>query len=93
MIAIHVIDSIIKRIGGEYLKIMAGNILPLFSQVFKSVNFDKRMKLIQLRQTWDEILHPYTLYQIDKAINLMHPSWDVGKIPHRPMIEVNLTVL
>ncbi|XP_050689942.1 uncharacterized protein LOC126982137 isoform X2 [Eriocheir sinensis] len=71
----YLIDSIMKNVGSQYIKLFAHNIIPTFCCVFEKVDERTRKKLYELRTTWNEVFAKSKLYGLDVKVQAIDPAW------------------
>lgn len=78
--SLYVIDSIIKRLGGIYKMLFSNDFLiRKFSDIFKSVEPNVRLKMFKLRNTWNGVILVHVLLALDEEIAKFDPAWPVMK--------------
>ncbi|XP_054036121.1 pre-mRNA cleavage complex 2 protein Pcf11-like [Dryobates pubescens] len=78
---IYLMDSIVKNVGGEYLKAFAPNLVETFLSVFEKVDIETRKSLFLLRSTWDRIFPLEKLHALDVRVKSLDPAWPVKPLP------------
>lgn len=82
---LYLLDSIIKNHPEPYKSLFQQNIVSTFVNVFQAGEEKTRMSLHKLRGTWNGILAPTKLNQLDKKINSIDPAWPIAKsVPVKP---------
>ncbi|KAG0706570.1 Pre-mRNA cleavage complex 2 protein Pcf11 [Chionoecetes opilio] len=71
----YLIDSIMKNVGSQYVKLFAFNIIATFCCVFEKVDERTRKKLYELRTTWSEVFPKSRLYGLDVKVQAIDPAW------------------
>ncbi|XP_054251565.1 ubiquitin carboxyl-terminal hydrolase 36-like, partial [Indicator indicator] len=79
--AMYLMDSIVKNVGGAYLKAFASNLVEMFLSVFEKVDTDTRKSLFLLRSTWDGIFPLEKLHALDVRVKSLDPAWPVKPLP------------
>lgn len=74
---LYLVDSIVKNLGADYMKIFCQQITGLFTSVFEKVDENTRSLMFKLRQTWTEILPNKVLYSLDVSVQKLDPAWPV----------------
>ncbi|KAF2355115.1 RNA polymerase II-binding domain [Trinorchestia longiramus] len=74
---LYLVDSIIKNVKGEYVKLFQQKIHHLFAHIFEKVDEKTRRKMYELRQTWNDIFRKSTLYGLDVKVQALDPAWPV----------------
>ncbi|XP_054237601.1 pre-mRNA cleavage complex 2 protein Pcf11-like [Indicator indicator] len=77
----YLMDSILKNVGGEYLKAFAPNLVETFLSVFEKVDTNTRKSLFLLRSTWDRIFPLEKLHALDVRVRSLDPAWPVKPLP------------
>lgn len=81
---LYLIDSIIKNVGGDYVKLFKKNIVKMFEDSFDVAEPELRQKLFKLRRSWSptdrEIpFFPKTeLSRLDVRIRRKDPGWPIA---------------
>lgn len=63
LLKLYLMDSIMKTVGGVYIDVIGARILPVFIETFRQVDVEVRKKLFHLRQSWNSVLLPKTLFE------------------------------
>ncbi|XP_068232652.1 pre-mRNA cleavage complex 2 protein Pcf11-like isoform X1 [Palaemon carinicauda] len=74
----YLIDSILKNVGKNYIKLFAHNIIDTFTFVFEKSDEKTRKKLYELRHTWNEVFPKSKLYMLDTKVQSVDPAWPVA---------------
>ncbi|XP_066967762.1 pre-mRNA cleavage complex 2 protein Pcf11-like isoform X1 [Macrobrachium rosenbergii] len=74
----YLIDSILKNVGKDYIKLFAQNIINTFTFVFEKSDEKTRKKLYELRHTWNEVFPKSKLYMLDTKVQSVDPAWPVA---------------
>lgn len=75
--ALYLVDSILKNIGGPYVRIISSNIVNIFVHVFKMSNLRNRSALYKLRLTWNDFINPNVLNHLDHSVNELDRNWPI----------------
>ncbi|VEL42758.1 unnamed protein product, partial [Protopolystoma xenopodis] len=76
LIALYVIDSIVKNVGGVYRMLFSDGIVDLFVHSFESIRDEKgRIKLYNLRATWRDVFPNSRMYELDVRVREHDPAW------------------
>ena len=68
--AFHLLDSIVKTIGGDYPSLFAQNIASLFrSALFEVADMQTRQKMLELRETWSGVFPERELHELDSLVH------------------------
>ncbi|XP_055310468.1 uncharacterized protein LOC129573660 isoform X4 [Sitodiplosis mosellana] len=86
---LYLIDSIVKNVGGVYIKYFSQTIVKIFIGAFEKVNEDIRKKMFALRQTWNDVFPPAKLYTLDVKVNAIDHNWPITAQKIAPAIHVN----
>merc|ERR1712048_137161 len=88
---LYLIDSIVKNVGGNSVKLFQDKLVNAFEDTFRSNNTTTRTKLYKLRQSWSNtasvspIFTRNVLIRLDRRVNMMDPGWPIdGKPPTIP---------
>lgn len=74
---LYLIDSIVKNVGGIYIKLFTQNIVSNFCRIFERSDEKIRSSLYKLRCTWKGFFPPEKLSALDKKVKLLDPKWPV----------------
>ncbi|XP_062513980.1 pre-mRNA cleavage complex 2 protein Pcf11-like isoform X2 [Corticium candelabrum] len=74
---LYLLDSIVKNLGGDYIDLVAQNLVSTFCSAFEQADEQMRRDLFKLRQTWSSYFPTKKLHAIDQRVNVMDPNWPV----------------
>ncbi|XP_018017984.2 uncharacterized protein LOC108674534 [Hyalella azteca] len=74
---LYLVDSIIKNVKEDYIKLFQLKVHHLFAHIFEKVDERTRRKMYELRQTWNDIFRKSTLYGLDVKVQALDPAWPV----------------
>ena len=74
---LYLIDSIVKNVGGIYIKLFTQNIVSNFCQIFERSDEKVRSSLYKLRCTWKTYFPPEKLAALDKKVRVIDPKWPI----------------
>ncbi|KAK8723486.1 hypothetical protein OTU49_011736 [Cherax quadricarinatus] len=96
----YLIDSIMKNVGQDYIKLFGHNIINTFSCVFEKVDERTRKKLYELRHTWNEVFPKSRLYGLDVKVQSLDPAWPLptglaitSQSTSKPNIHINPNII
>ncbi|KAK3872375.1 hypothetical protein Pcinc_022590 [Petrolisthes cinctipes] len=91
----YLIDSIMKNVGREYIRLFGHIIISIFCNVFEKVDERTRKKLYELRTTWNEVFPKSRLYGLDVKVQTLDPAWPLPSVTlsttpsSKPNIHIN----
>lgn len=88
--SLYLLDSIVKNVGGGYLKLVAEIMENSFTCVFEKADEKIRRDLYKLRHTWQQYFPAKMLHDLDVAVNKHDPGWPISPAPPpSPSIHIN----
>ncbi|XP_076041386.1 uncharacterized protein LOC143025504 isoform X2 [Oratosquilla oratoria] len=88
---LYLIDSIVKNVGGDYVRLFGQNLVHTFKGVFEKVDERTRKKLYELRLTWSEVFPKSRLYYLDVKTQVLDPAWPITAPQPTSNIHINPT--
>lgn len=74
---LYLIDSIVKNVGGIYIKLFTQNIVSNFCRIFERSDEKVRSSLYKLRCTWKGYFSPEKLTALDTKVKVLDPKWPI----------------
>ena len=74
---LYLIDSIVKNVGGIYIKLFTQNIVSNFCRIFERSDEKVRSSLYKLRCTWKGFFPPEKLSALDRKVKQIDPKWPI----------------